>query len=49
VVQKAEAGLAQTPTEVILWNELLRFRRQLEVLHESAGRIAGERGPESAA
>ncbi|HZR35846.1 MAG TPA: FUSC family protein [Nevskia sp.] len=42
VVKQAEAGLAQTPTEVILWNELLRFRRQLEVLHESAGRIAGE-------
>jgi len=41
VVKQAEAGLAQTPTEVILWNELLRFRRQLEVLHESAGRLAG--------
>ena len=42
VVKQAEAGLAQTPTEVILWNELLRFRRQLEVLHESAGRLSGE-------
>jgi uncharacterized membrane protein YccC len=39
--RSAEAGLAQTPTEVILWNELLRFRRQLEVLHEAAGRFAG--------
>lgn len=37
----AEAGLAQTPTEVILWNELLRLRRQLEVMHEAAGRFAG--------
>ncbi len=48
-VKSAEAGLAQTPTEVILWNELLRFRRQLEVLHESAARMAGDRSSPGAA
>ena len=40
---KAGAELIQTPAEVIVWNELLRFRRQLEVLHEAASRLADPR------
>ena len=36
----ADTDLTQTAAEVIAWNELLRFRRQLEVLHEAAGRLA---------
>jgi len=37
---KVDTDLTQTAAEVIAWNELLRFRRQLEVLHEAAGRLA---------
>jgi len=37
---QADTELTQTASQVIAWNELLRFRRQLEVLHEAAIRLA---------
>ncbi len=37
---KADVELLQAASEVIAWNELLRFRRQLEVLHEAVVRLA---------
>lgn len=40
---------AAAPADVIMWNELRRFRRQLDVLHESAGRLAQPRGPAATA
>ena len=46
---RSEAELVQSPSEVIVWNELLRFRRQLGVLHESAGRLARPQGTGDAA
>jgi len=38
--RQAEAQTPQTPWAAIAWTELLRFRRQLEVLHEAANRLA---------
>ncbi|MDB5975877.1 MAG: hypothetical protein JWR07_2637, partial [Nevskia sp.] len=38
--RKVDAELVQTASEVIAWNELLRLRRQLEVLHEAVVRLA---------
>jgi uncharacterized membrane protein YccC len=44
----ADAGLVQSAAETILGNELLRIRRQLEVLHEAASRLAHGRGDTAA-